>query len=778
MTRGVDLIRRLARSRRVRWSAVTVVVGILALGLTRTQFDTSVGSFIPRGDPAYQALQQHDRTFGADPVVVVLHGKASEGLLLDQGQLVKLVRLEGALSHLDDVAVVYGPGTVLNQTAKAIQAVLQQIAGQRDAVRNLALQQARSNGLSAAAAQAAADAAVAKVDERYGKLLVKAMPIGLPTLSNSQFVGSVLLDEKGDPRPEWRFLVPDAKSATVLVRPRSGLSQEANGRLVDAVRDLVAKSGLNVSAPLVTGVPVLTASIADKARAEAPRIGLAALGSVALVFLLAPWSKRRKFRLLPLACALLGTGTVIGVFGLLDRPVTLGIVAFLPVLTGIGSDFPLYLFQPSRRRRVLVAAGAGAVAFGTLTLSPLPFVSEFGLALTLGIVATVGWALTLRSLLPVVEPAEVAGGRGAPLAAARSGRSIAIGRATGVVAALVACAGWVLLSGLSLQSSPQELAAGLPALDQVNAAEQTLGFSGELDVMLRGANVLEPRVLAWSTRAEQTVVTKNGDQMRPLLTYGRLLAFLGSDATAEQVDAGADLIPSYLLEAAVSPRRDLALSTYGIRLDDVRAQQRLIKQVRDTLPLPPAGYSVNLVGIPVVAARGLELMSSGRYLINLAGIFAAALVVGVGLRSRRDALAAACAALLATGWIFLGFSVLGARLSPLTLAVGALITVTACEFTTMLGEQSSARRSWTRRSVAFAATAGTLGYGVLALSGLAVLRDFGVTLAAGVVCSYLAALLVTTVLAGRSGAPVPGAPDTGIDAGPREPLALKQELVP
>lgn len=745
---------RVARTRLARWSAMAAVVGLIVLGLTRTQLDTTVGSFVPRSDSSYQQLEQHDATFGSDPIVVVLHGTGQEGLLLDQAELYRLVELEGKLSKLPHVSVVYGPGTVLNQTALALQDVLVQIAGARAEAKNLAQTSAKAQGLSKAQQTAAGNAAVAQIDERYAPLLVKGMSMGLPTLSNPAFVAAVLLDTKGNPRPQWKFLVPDAKSATVLVRPSAGLDQAQNAALVAAVRRVVRASGLQVSTPLVTGIPVLTSAIADSAKSEAARIGSFALGGVALVFFIAPWISRRRFRLLPLASALLGTATVIGVFGLVHRPLTLGIVAFLPVLTGIGSDFPLYLFQRAHRRRVLVAATAAAVAFATLMFSPLPFVSEFGLALTLGIVATVLWALGLRLLFPSLvvdtDPATGRVSRWAPFLTLRTqwaggapNRSLL--RSVALIGALAAIAGWTALAWIPIESSPQQLANGLPALTQVTQAERTLGFSGELDVVLKGPDVLSPAALDWSTAAEKAVTAAGGGQVRPLLTFGQLLGFLGTNATESQITAGAGLIPEYLLKAAVSPDKRFALSSYGIRLDDVQAQRSLISQIRAALPPAPHGYAVQIVGIPALAARGLELMSSGRYLINLGGIVAAALVVGLGLGSRREGLTVAAAALLSSGWIFLGSVALGVHLSPLTLAVGALITVTACEFSTMMGENDPDRRVRTRRSVAIAATAGTIGYGVLVVSGLAVLRDFGITLAAGVVTSYLAARLVTAV---------------------------------
>jgi hypothetical protein len=387
--------------------AVLVLVAVVAIGagLARVRIDTGTDSFVPRGDASYAQLDARDAEFGGDPVVVVLEGTTPGGLLLDPEQLRGLVTLEGTLSRIPDVAVVYGPGTVLNQTATSVRNVLLQISGRRDAIENVARAQAAAQGLTLARTQLRVDAALAEFDRRYGALVGQAMPMGLPSLQNERFVASVLLGPDGDPRPEWKFLVPSAKSATLLVRPRNGIDQVAAARLVDRVEEAVGDSGLAVADPIVTGVPVLTSAVSDRAADDAPRVGLLALLGVGLVFLAVPWSRRRRDRLRPMLAAALGTLTTVAVFGWLDRPLSLGVVAFLPIVLGIGSDFPLYLSQPTQRRRVLVAAAGAALAFATLAISQLPFVREFGLALAAGVVATVGWAVVLRSRLREVEPA-------------------------------------------------------------------------------------------------------------------------------------------------------------------------------------------------------------------------------------------------------------------------------------------------------------------------------------------------------------------------------------
>lgn len=720
---------------------VLLVLAAVASGISRVEVDTKVDSFVPSGDSADRQLEHYQRSFGGDAVVVEMKGTTQLGLVLDPTELMRLIRLEGALSGLTGVHSVYGPGTVLNQTAGSVKGMLAQVAGARDQIRNLAESKARREHKSKAEITAAGDAALVPFDRRYGKLLATALPVGLPTVKNQKFVASVLMDKAGNPRPEWRFLVPTAKSATLLVRPEPGLDQDQTRHLVTQINQAVRRSGLSIERPVVSGVPVVVSGVADRARTEILRLGAAALGAVALVLVVSGWSRRRRHTLLPLGCALLGTATTVAVFGLAGVPLSLGAAAFLPVLLGVGSDFPLYLLQSERVHGVLVTAAAAAAAFASLALTPLPFVREFGLALALGLILTVGWALLLRRVAGRVEPRP---------AATRGGTSAPPRLLNGVAIALVAVAvvGWVLLPGMRIQSSPEELAQGVPELSDAAEVEQALGFSGELEVVLRGKNVASPEAIAWSQKAQSRVVREHADQMRPLLTYSQLLAFLGGSATSAQVTAGTEVIPGYLAEAVLAEDHKAAVATYGITLDDVRAQRRLIDSLREELPDPPKGYRVEIVGLPVLAADGLSAMEDARYTVNAVGILVAALVVGFGLRSWRAGLRVLVTALLAAGWLFAAVRVAGIELSPLTLAIGALVTVTSCEFVTMLGGRLGEHRllASSGRTVLTAAVAGAVGYLALGLSGLAVLRDFGLLLSAGVISSYAAAHLVARVL--------------------------------
>ncbi|MCW2752099.1 MAG: hypothetical protein JWR83_3209, partial [Aeromicrobium sp.] len=204
---------------------------MVAVGLGHVHTDTTTASLLPLNDPSQKASLVAARSFGGDPVVVLAESKKAAALL-EGDEITKLVGLEGRLSTLPDVAVVYGPGTVLNQVAGQAQDLLATISGRRDALRAAAQTKARKAGKSKAEIVRATNAAAKTFDARYGSLLVKALPAGLPTLKNAGFVHAVVFDKDGQPRQQWRFVVPKPDAVAIVVRPREQLDQAATERLV------------------------------------------------------------------------------------------------------------------------------------------------------------------------------------------------------------------------------------------------------------------------------------------------------------------------------------------------------------------------------------------------------------------------------------------------------------------------------------------------------------------------------------------------------------------
>lgn len=728
-------------------AGVLAVVAVgTALGLTRLEVDTAIGSLLPAADAAVTGWEETQAAFGADPVVVLIETETA-GSLLTPDAVKRLAALEGELAARPDVAAVYGPGTTLNQIAIQLNELLVSITARRDGLRAEAIEAAREAGRSGSEAEAAGRAAVAGFEQRYGALIAAGLPLGLPTVSNPTFNRRVFFDAQGRAKPQLRWIVPDERHAALYVRPREGLNQDGTDRLVRAVRNAArdlhqppsgqARLGTAVT---VTGAPALVAALGAEVRREVPRLGAVALLAVTVAYLVThrPGRGRVWGRLAPLGLGVAATAVVLGTFGLRGAPLSLGMLAFLPVMLGVGSDMPIQAAYPARRRILGAATAAGAAGFAALALSPLPFVRDLGLALAAGVVIS---ALLAVACLPV--PAEPApSGSGDAGTRIRTGgfsspRTVVLALATGLAAL-----GWALLPSVPVEARPERLAEGLPALADARKAEQVLGASGEVAVRVQADDVVSPEMLAWFRSAEEAIVAPYGDRLRPVVSPLRLLSWLGPDATAAQIDAALGILPRYLTAATVRGDRREAVASYGLPLGDLADQSDLLERVRAALPPPPPGAEVTLTGLPVVASRGYDLLSGGRLAASLAGPVAAGAVLLLVVPRRRHALLATAAALLAVGWGVLAFRVTGVDLTPLTVGLGSLTAAVGCEFTLFTLERRAAGVDGAFRGAVAAATVAAAGFASLSVSRLDVLSGFGLVLAGSVLLALLAAALL------------------------------------
>lgn len=690
------------------------LVALVVAGLLRVSVETGVEEFVPRDDPHVRATAQVAERFGGDPIVVLLES-AEPRALLSKERLPALLRLEGELGKLDDVAAVYGPGTVLNQIAGQAQNLLAELSGYRDGLRN--------------------KKALREFDERYGNLLAQGMPGGLPTLHNQTFVDQVIFNDEGDPRPQWDFLVPRTDAVAVLVRPEASLRQSETERLVAAVEEAVGDSDVAADQVTVTGIPPVVAALGTQIRHEIPLLGGIAAGGVGAWFLLTSWT-RRRLRLLPLAATVVGTAVTLALAGWLGRPLALTAVAFLPVLLGIGSDFMTYLHRGVGTRTVLAAALASAAGFGALAVAPVPAVADLGVSLAVGLVVTALVSLALHRWSPrdADRPAP-------PTRAPSASRATRAGLVGGVL--LAAIAGWALLPSLSMEADFRSVAAGVEEYDEAQRAERVLGASGEVVVALRGDDVLTGESLGWMAETRRDVIASHGDALKPVLSPPDVLAFLGDAPTDDQLAAALRLLPRYLSDSVVTPERDMAIMTYGVDLDDVNRLRELRDYLDGLAGEAPGSVDVELAGLPMVAVSAHDALQQDRLLASVLGVLAAGAVLLVLLPDRRVALLAMLSAGAASGLVLLAMVAAGLSLTPMTAGLGSLTAAVACEFTVLLAHAQRVGDRRIARAVDLAAAASATGYLVLALSDLGLIREFGLLLALTVVVALGVSRLLT-----------------------------------
>jgi hydrophobe/amphiphile efflux-3 (HAE3) family protein len=468
---------------------------------------------------------------------------------------------------------------------------------------------------------------------------------------------------------------------------------------------------------------------------------------------------------------------------------------------------------------IVTAGVASAAAMLVLLLSPVPMVRGFGVLLVVGVVIALVCALS-------VGAAAMALGRSRHAAQAHAARGpmarvllsawlgarelladnpltrllmrVALvgavrhpGRVLGVGLALAAL-GWGLDTQTKVETDITKLVpSNLSSLQALSKLERTTGVGGEIDLTVSGKSLTTPRTIEWMTSYQSAVLTRFGysasrgcgkARLCPAFSLPDLFEAEGSSKSklsAREVSGLLSVIPPYFSQDVITPDRHVATLAFGIRLMSLTQEQQLLNQMSASLH-PPTGISAHLVGLPVLAARsGSQVADPWRRLETLlAGLIAVALVLLLAFRGdRRRALTPLVPIVLATGWSALILFAVRVPLNPMSVTLGALVIAISTEFSVLLSERhrqemeaghdlvEALGRSYSRTGAAVAASGTTAiaGFGVLALSDIRMLRDFGlVTLIdlsvslLGVLVALPAALVIVgTAAEGGSGETAP-----------------------
>jgi hydrophobe/amphiphile efflux-3 (HAE3) family protein len=722
----------------------------------------------------------------------------------------------GQLAQTKPAKVVYGPATFVNQAVEQITSQYQSQMSARAAqaqkagaaARKLALAQGRSPAEARRLATKAQQLVYAEflkgvlqLNLQYGLGLTQ-----LPTLNDTDFVSSLVFDpSRGATTPKARFayLFPSKRSALIQVRLKPGLSDAQRGRAVKLVRQAVAMPQwkLQHGSYVVTGAPVVVNDLTRVLAGSTLRLLLIGVIVMALVLVLA---FPARLRLLPLLVALGAVAIAFGLVALVGAPLTMAGIAVLPVLLGLGVD---YAIQYQARREedggaaalptIATAALATGAGFLVLLLSPVPMVQGFGVLLVLGVALALVVALTAgtaslaladrrrgsasplaRSLRGAGELLDgVRGGIGRALgplrrAGARGGGAVlhaGVARPGRVLALAlaVALAGWAVDSRTSVVSDLNRLVPqDLSAVRDLGTLQRTTGVAGEIDLLVDGADLTDPRVVNWMRSYQQRVLKAHGystargcgtADLCPAFSLPDLFRSPASSSTRARVRALLAAVPPYFSQAVITADRKTANLAFGIKLMPLDRQQAIVDDMRRRLD-PPPGVTARLAGLQVLTAQANAKLSDP--LRRLGTLLAGLLVVGAVLLAvyrRWDRAWVPLAPIaLASGWSALVLWLLGIPLNPMSATLGALVIAISTEFAVLLAARfreerarghataDALRRTYasTGVTVAVSGTTAIAGFAVLALSDVRMLRDFGLVTVVDLTVSLLGVLAV------------------------------------
>jgi hydrophobe/amphiphile efflux-3 (HAE3) family protein len=342
-------------------------------------------------------------------------------------------------------------------------------------------------------------------------------------------------------------------------------------------------------------------------------------------------------------------------------------------------------------------------------------------------------------------------------AGARRMISVSVARPGPVLAlgAVLAVVGWAADTQTAVQSDVTKLVpANMPALRHLRTLEHVTGVSGEIDVTVHAGDLTQPRVVNWMISYEQGLLKHFGyveergcahATLCPALSLPDLFAQVTGNGRSGALSRSTirsllAAVPLYFRSAVITPDDRDATVAFGIRLMPLARQQQVIDYMQSRLH-PPRGVTARLVGLPVLAAQANSALSSSprRLLTLLAGIFAVGLVLLAALRDLKRALVPVIPIALATGWSALILFVIGIPLNPMSATLGTLVIAISTEFSVLLSERfqqeraaghelrSALARTYRSTGAAVIASGVTAiaGFGVLIVSDITMLRDFG-----------------------------------------------------
>ena len=299
----------------------------------------------------------------------------------------------------------------------------------------------------------------------------------------------------------------------------------------------------------------------------------------------------------------------------------------------------------------------------------------------------------------------------------------------------------------------------------LDALQRETGVAGEVDVLVEGADLTNPKVIAWMRNYQNDILLRHGydaskgctGQLCPALSLPDLFRTPELSATREQIRALLDTVPAYFSQAAITPDRRAAVLAFGLRLQSLESQHEVIEDMRSRLN-PPPGVRATVAGLPVLAADANHALSDPlrRLLFAFAGLVAVALALFAVYRSWTRAWVPLVPIALATGWSALVLWLLGVPLNPMSAALSALVIAISTEFSVLLSARyrderenghspgDALERTYTSTGAAVLTSGVTAiaGFAVLIASDIAMLRDFGLVTVIDLAVSLLGVLIV------------------------------------
>ncbi|MDI9615807.1 MAG: RND family transporter [Methanothrix sp.] len=610
---------------------------------------------------------------------------------------------------------------------------------------------------------------------------------------------------KGDARLLQNIL-PDRRHTILSMELPLTLSEEEREEVLHETERAVAMAefppGVGVT---VTGNAAL--GVAIKNEMSKSNASLLVASGVLMILALLLVFRHVNLPLLPLPVVFLGIVWTFGIMGLLHIPMTMISMSAFPILIGIGIDYAIQFHNRIEEEfskggsikkavvetvahtapAVLIALAITAAGFFSLFTSSVPMIREFGVLCLIGLIMCFLSALFVG--ITVLYAAERNGNnrknranKRAEGASESAVTETAIGRAVrsavkfslrrGVLILLLALA--LSLAGVYSDTMvpvdtdfknymPQDL----PPLVQFRHLVDIFGGSDELNIIVQGDDVTDPKILEWMNNFGD-YITESRQQVYYVNSVAGYMRMLNNGSIPEDATSA-----RYLLSLMPSSMRDRYIDGHDTAVMDINignalrdlgeeGVDRLIKEMYKDVEwfgVPP-GITVVITGNLVVMTTVIEALTTGRTEMTLFGLVVIFFILLLIYRDLIKAIVPVLPMLVVIGWMGGVMYITGMKYTPLTATLGALILGVGSEYSILMMErfyeeldrfndidQAISRASSSIGSALVASGLTTVfGFGALITSPFVITNNFGTVTVLAVIFALITTFTVFPVL--------------------------------
>lgn len=790
-----------------RWAFVavgmTVLTVILALGARNLEFATGQESYLDADDQIAIDNELFQEEFGGETIVLLFQatGDADIAGILSRGDnLAELERLEAELRAIPEVYGVVTPLTSLRFS----EAITNSGAGTGALISALSRE---TDDEGVAARQADIEVSLARLPAEEERVLGTEVWDRFLLFGNQNVEvvdGAPVLPEGDDRvvRASLQSTFPNLQTAVGGVVLEGNADLDALSAGTQAVLDVMETAELDGFEVTVTGSPVFLKDINDYLQGGMLTLGAIALAVMAVILAV---MFRVRWRFLPLLSTVVGVVWGFAFLGYIGIDLSLVTISGLPILIGLGIDFAIQVQNRIEEESALdkdehpisetlanigpalvAATIAAVVAFTALQVSEVPMIRDFGVMLSVGIVALVFCGIVLpTTVLGVrefrsrteerkdswVERVVVWLGSLSPKTAVPL-----------IILSIALFVGGVALEGrFRIESDPiRWIDQESQTVADLETLEEATGFSSTLGILVTANNIFADEVAAVvddfirEAEAKDAVVSSSS----LVGTMSKIIDVEGATPlppTSADLVAAADVMPEdverlLLGQSTTSTQINLRLAPGSLedRAELVAELRTLLDEQIAEADVPPGSIlrqgldegepAIRAVpaGLAVVGVGLLDNLSANRAVLTYLGLALSALYLLLRLRSAARAVLTLVPVGLAIGTSSVVIGAFGLTLSPLTTVSGPLVIASCTEFSVLitaryLEERQNGRvareasdHAARRTGRAFFTSAATTigGFAVLIGSALPLLRDFGIIVTLNVAVALAAALVV------------------------------------